>query len=48
MERDTSMDPTGKVTLFNKTRISQFTRQEDIQVVGDEEKEILWIVGDHY
>jgi hypothetical protein len=41
------MDPSGKATLFNETRIGKYTGQEDLHVACDEEEEMLHIVDDH-
>jgi hypothetical protein len=46
----TSPDPLetmSKSTLFNETRIGYYTGTEDIVVAGDEEAEMLRVVGDH-
>ncbi len=40
-------EPSGKKVLFNETRFGNFTGQEDVEVDGTEEKEMLRIVEDH-
>jgi hypothetical protein len=45
--KDSTTDPARKNTIFNKTRISHFTGQENAQVDRGEEKEMIRIVDNH-
>jgi hypothetical protein len=41
------LDSKGTLTLYNETRYGLLIEQHDIDVAGDEEQEMLRIVGDH-
>jgi hypothetical protein len=40
-------DPIRKSILFNETRISLVTCQEDVPIAGDDDREMLQIVDEH-
>jgi hypothetical protein len=44
---NSTKEPNGKSTLFNKTRIGQITCQVDLPVTGEDGTKMLQIVGDH-
>jgi hypothetical protein len=44
---DGGSDGPGKPSLYNETRIGQYTGLEDVHIATDEEQEMLCIVRNH-